>query len=456
MVNDTIAAVATPLGEGGIAIIRISGPKALGVAEACFRPSGRHSSRPAEAATHTIHYGHVLRDGSIVDEVLLSIMRAPRTFTREDVVEISCHGGMVAARAVLDAVLAAGARVAHPGEFSLRAFLSGRLDLAQAEAVADVIRARTETALMAAEEQLAGKLSRRIEGLREELLGVLAHVEAHLDFPEEDIAPDTQDQLIGRMEAGVTVMDELLRTAREGQILREGIRAVIIGRPNAGKSSLLNQLVGHDRAMVSPIPGTTRDTIEATTDVRGLPVILIDTAGLREEGDALEQEGVRRSHASMDRADLILHVLDASETLSDEDRRQFDRLAARRRILVRNKIDLPGRLEIPSNLDAAVSDVCAVTGQGVESLKDTIQRLVWGGHIRAEMLQVTINSRHRDALSRARVAVQHSARALREGLTLDVAAMDLRAGVQAIGEVVGKTATEDLLDRVFSQFCIGK
>jgi tRNA modification GTPase len=456
MLEDTIAAIATPLGEGGLAVIRVSGAEALGVVDRCFKPARRRASGLGGVATHTIHYGHIVSAGRVVDEVLVSVMRAPRTFTREDVVEVSCHGGVLAARLVLEAVLAAGARLAEPGEFTQRAFLNGRLDLAQAEAVVDVIRARTDAALVAATEQLAGKLSRRVEELREDLMGVLAHVEAHLDFPEEDIEPDTVDQLGARIESGASVMEELLRTAREGQILRNGIRVVLMGRPNAGKSSLLNQLVGHDRAIVSTVPGTTRDTIEATTNVRGMPVVFIDTAGFREPGDELEREGVRRSEVSVERADLVLHVVDASGPWSDEDVQQAGRLAGRPWVLVRNKMDLPCRLGVGGLTGVPAVDVCALSGQGVESLKDTIQRMVWGGEIRAEMLEVTINARHRDALWRARESVVRAGVALRAGVPLEVVAMDLRAGVQAVGEVVGKTTTEDLLDRIFGQFCLGK
>src|SRR5438876_241176 len=242
LAEDTIAAIATPLGEGGLAVIRISGPQALHVADRCFMPAGRLSKQPSLAATHTLHFGHVMSDGQSVDEVLLAIMRAPRTFTREDVVEITCHGGLLPAKMVLDTVLASGARLAEPGEFTRRAFLNGRLDLAQAEAVADLIHSRTELALRAANEQLAGKLSRRINELRDEMLRTLAHVEAHIDFPEEEIAPDTKSQLLKQLERAVAFMDELLRTAHEGQVLRRGVRAAIVGRPNAGKSSLLNQL----------------------------------------------------------------------------------------------------------------------------------------------------------------------------------------------------------------------
>ncbi|MEW6304498.1 MAG: tRNA uridine-5-carboxymethylaminomethyl(34) synthesis GTPase MnmE [Verrucomicrobiota bacterium] len=455
MLDDTIAAIATPLGEGGLAVIRLSGPQALAIGDQCFAPVGRSSLKPTTAPTHTIHYGKIVRRDETVDEVLLAVLRAPRTFTREDVVEITCHGGLLAAKLVLDTVLEHGARLAQPGEFTKRAFLNGRLDLAQAEAIADLIHARTELALTAAHEQLAGKLSQRINQLRDDLLRVLAHVEAHIDFPEEDIAPDTRQQLIDKLQQGVAFMDELLRTANEGRLLRRGIRAAIVGRPNAGKSSLLNQLLGHDRAIVSAIAGTTRDTIEETANIRGLPVVFVDTAGLRETGDEIEAEGVRRSHQALAQAELILHVFDASEPLHATDENYLRQFAGKKRILVRNKVDLPSRLEFATTKEPAV-DICCLSGQGLEALKDAIKQLVWAGEIRAEMLQVMINSRHQAALQRARSATETTIRALRDGLTLELAAMDLRIAVNAVGEIVGKTSTEDLLDSIFSQFCIGK
>src|SRR5947199_6484749 len=336
MLDDTIAAIATPLGEGGLAVIRLSGPQALAVADKSFVPLGKSSLKPSQAPTHTIHYGKIVRQGRTVDEVLLSVMRAPRTFTREDAVEVTCHGGILAAKLVLDALLENGARLAEPGEFTKRAFLNGRLDLAQAEAVADLIRARTELSLAAANEQLAGKLSQRIDQMRDEMMKTLAHIEAHIDFPDEDISADTRDQLLARLERGVEFMDELLRTASEGQILRRGIRTAIIGRPNAGKSSLLNQVLGHDRAIVSAIPGTTRDTIEETANIRGLPVIFIDTAGLREGSDEIELEGIRRSRQSLQKAELILHVLDISEPWTEADETYLNEFSGKKRILILN------------------------------------------------------------------------------------------------------------------------
>jgi len=492
MFDDTIAAIATPLGEGGLAVIRVSGARAFAIADGCFRPARTGAPRPSESPSHTLHYGQVMRDGQPVDEVLLAVMRAPRTYTCEDIIEVSCHGGLLPAKAVLDTMLAAGARLALPGEFTKRAFIHGRLDLAQAEAVVDLIHARTELAMRAAGEQLAGKLSQRINQLRDDLIRTLAHIEAHIDFPDEDIAPDTRESLVERLEGGLTFMDTLLRTANEGRLLRRGIRAAIIGRPNAGKSSLLNQLLGHDRAIVSHIPGTTRDTIEETANVRGIPVVFIDTAGLREAGDEIEIEGIRRSRETLGRAELILHVLDAGEALTQEDERFLEEFAGKKRILVRNKVDLPvklgwvgktfniqhstskipegevggglgvgsSRLNVESSAGqqsgAPVVDISCTTGQGIEALKDAIKALVWSGEVNAEMLEVMINSRHQEALNRARQAVERTVSAIRSDLSLELVALDLHIAVNAVGEIIGKTTTEDLLDSIFSQFCIGK
>jgi tRNA modification GTPase len=456
MIDDTIAAIATPLGEGGLAVIRVSGPGAFRIIDNCFEPLGKTGQLPSLAETHTLQYGRVMRDAKVVDEVLLAVMRAPRTFTREDIVEITCHGGPLPAKAVLDTVLESGARLALPGEFTKRAFLNGRIDLAQAEAVADIIHSRTELALEAANEQLAGKLSKRINQLRDDLMTTLAHIEAHIDFPDEDIAPDTRAKLLTRLESGIAFVDELLRTADEGQLLRRGIRAAIVGRPNAGKSSLLNQLLGRDRAIVSPIPGTTRDTIEETANIRGIPVVFVDTAGLHEARDEIEVEGIRRSHETLAQAELILHVLDASEPPTTGDERYLTELAARKRIIVRNKIDLPAALKWPAGAEAPVIDVSCLTGAGIENLKDAIKEQVWSGEVSTEMLQVMINSRHQDALRRARAALVSSRDGLRADQTLEVVAMELRIAVNAVGEIVGKTTTEDLLDSIFSQFCIGK
>lgn len=455
MLQDTIAAIATPLGEGGLAVIRVAGTNAFPVTDKVFVPRGKSSLKTSEAPTHTLQYGHIVAHERVIDEVLVAVMRAPRTFTREHTAEITCHGGVLASKMVLDAVLSSGARLAEPGEFTKRAFLNGRIDLAQAEAVADLISARTELALAAANEQLAGKLSQRINEVRDQMMITLAHIEAHIDFPDEDISPDTQEALLRRLRHASAFMGELLRTANEGQVLRRGIRAAIIGRPNAGKSSLLNELLGHDRAIVSPIPGTTRDTIEETANIRGLPIVFIDTAGLREGTDEIEIEGIKRSRTSLERAELILHVLDNSEPLTESDATYLQEFSKKKRIIVRNKVDLPSRLELPA-LEAPIVGLSCVTRAGLETLKDTIKSMVWAGDINSEMLQVMINSRHQDALRRAREANENTIAAFESGQTLEIPAMELRIATNAIGEVVGKTTTEDLLDAIFSQFCLGK
>jgi tRNA modification GTPase len=288
------------------------------------------------------------------------------------------------------------------------------------------------------------------------MLNCLAHIEAHIDFPEEDIAPDTKEQLVSRLQAGITFMDELLATANEGRLLRRGIRVGIIGRPNAGKSSLLNALLGHDRAIVSTIPGTTRDTIEETANIRGLPVVFIDTAGLREAGDEIELEGIRRSRKTLENAEMVLYVIDASEPLHESDHRYLAGAADGKRVLVLNKSDLPAKANLAESVSAEAVRVSCVTGEGIETLKDRIKQAVWAGNIEAPMLEVMINSRHQEALSRARSAATRCLQALSENATLELVAMDLRISVNAIGEIVGETTTEDLLDRIFSQFCIGK
>ncbi len=456
LMEDTIAAIATALGEAALSVIRVSGPGALAVVDKCFSPVGCRVVRLSEAPSHTVHFGHIVKDGRNVDEVLAAVMKAPRTFTREDVVEIACHGGPVPAMAVLEAVLHNGARLAHPGEFTKRAFLNGRIDLAQAEAVMDLIQSRTRLAMVAATEQLAGKLSQKVESVRTSLMTALAHVEACIDFPEEDITLETSREVAGRLQSALESIHCLLSTAHEGRVLRRGVRAAIIGRPNAGKSSLLNQLLGLDRAIVSEIAGTTRDTIEETANILGIPVILIDTAGLRDAGDEIEREGMRRTRAALGSAELILHVVDASEELSDADVRYLDAFSATKRILIRNKTDLPERLGGLPPSSAPVVNVSCSTGQGIYQLKLAIKELVWSGEIKADMLEVMINARHQEALSRAAKALEHALGSLMHDRGTELVADDLRLAVNAIGEITGKTTTEDLLDVIFNKFCIGK
>lgn len=481
MIEDTIAAIATAGGETALSVIRLSGPEAFVIADRCFRPIGSRSQSPLHAPTHTVHYGKFIKPsrrgngdflqrGFPIDEVLLTIMRAPRSFTKEDVAEISCHGGPIPTKAVLDALLNQGARLAEPGEFTRRAFLNGRIDLAQAEAVADIIRAKTELSLRAANQQLAGKLSQRIGRLRDDLLSILAHVEAHIDFPEEDIHPDDKTALRQKLRLAMAFMEELLASSTEGRILRHGLRAAIIGPPNAGKSSLLNRLLQKDRAIVSSSAGTTRDTIEETANIRGIPVIFIDTAGLRFSKDEVEREGIRRSRESARQADLLLRVVDASQNpagatakpnFGESDWPQ----PPQARLIVLNKIDLlsrndpfaPARKPFSySQADTAAVRISCRTGEGLETLKDQIRDAAWKGRTRQKNLDAAINARHQNALQRARQAAQTAFQAIETNLTPELIALDLRIAANAVGEIVGKTSTDDLLDKIFSQFCLGK
>lgn len=485
MIDDTIAAIATAAGEAALSVIRLSGPEAFAIADRCFCPFGPRSQSLLNAPTHTVHYGKfikpgrsengdALRQGLPIDEVLLTIMRAPRTFTKEDVAEISCHGGPIPTKAVLDTLLKQGARLAEPGEFTRRAFLNGRIDLAQAEAVADIIRAKTELSLHAANQQLAGKLSQRIHRLRDDLLSILAHVEAHIDFPEEDINPDDKTVLLQKLRRAMAFTKELLASSTEGRILRHGLRAAIIGPPNAGKSSLLNLLLQKNRAIVSATAGTTRDTIEETANIQGIPVVFIDTAGLRASKDEVEREGIRRSRESARQADLLLRVVDASQnptgtnTKPNSDESEWPKSTpSQTRLLVLNKIDLlpcndataltqnpfsPGQADI----EKTTVRLSCRTGEGIETLKKQIRAAAWKKRIRQKNLDAAINARHQNALQRALQASQTALQAFEANLTPELIALDLRIAAAAVGEIVGKTSTDDLLDKIFSQFCLGK
>ncbi|MEY4691206.1 MAG: hypothetical protein RIT19_1531 [Verrucomicrobiota bacterium] len=446
---DTIAAVATPPGAGGLAVLRLSGRGALEVADRCLRSvRGR---LPSSFTPRMAVLGEVHRAGQRVDEGVITVFRGPGSFTGEDTVEIACHGGLLVTRRALEALLVAGARPAEPGEFTCRAFLNGRMDLAQAEAVADLIHARTDRALGTARAQLSGALSCRIEGLRDTLMAVLAHIEAHIDFPDEDITPDTAAVLASKLAAALDGIDDLLRTAREGRMLRQGVRTALVGRPNAGKSSLLNRLLGHDRAIVSPVAGTTRDTLEEVAQVRGIPLVLVDTAGLRESEDVVEREGVRRSRAAAEEAELILHVVDASVPWGPDDEAWAKEWSAKGRICVANKCDLPGAHEVPD----AVRVSCH-TGAGLDDLERAIEGHLLSGARGVGDDGVSIGVRHQRVLERAREAVIRTRSGLEDQVTLELVAFELRVALTALGEVVGKTSVDDLLDAIFSQFCLGK
>jgi tRNA modification GTPase len=444
-VIDTIAAISTAFGEGAIAVLRLSGPRAVEIADAIFRGKTPLLSAPVrEAQFGSLHDGE-----NKLDEVLATVFRAPASYTGEDVVEIGCHGGVLVTRRILEALLRHGARAAEPGEFTQRAFLNGKMDLTQAEAVMDLISAQTDLALRAANEQLEGRLGDRIRQLRESLLAMLAHVEAYIDFPDEDIDPETGEALRQRIDESRADVQKLLDTAAQGRVLREGVRTVIYGAPNVGKSSLLNRLLGFERAIVSARPGTTRDVIEEVVNLRGIPLRLMDTAGVRESVDEIEREGIARTRLALERADLVLHVADAHD--GNATGNSFDQSSHTVHVL--NKMDL-GEHENWKGVDAV--RVSCETGEGFDALAAAIENHVFSGGAAHRDWTVAINARHQSCLERAREALDATRAAFDQNLSPEFIAEELRAALDAVGEVAGKADTEELLGVIFGRFCIGK
>ena len=450
---DTIAALATPPGIGGVGIIRISGPHAEFIVRAVFRPM-----RPGNWRPYQMRYGHLVNsDGVVIDEALAVVFRGPRSFTGEDVAELHCHGGPLPLRRVLEQILAHGARLAEAGEFTLRAFANGRIDLAQAEATLDVIEAQTTLGLRLALDQLGGGLSREVKAVRERLLYPLAYVTALTDFPEDDVPTD---ELGAPLHAALHDIERLLAGADQGVIVRNGARAALVGRPNVGKSSLLNALLRAERAIVTAIPGTTRDTLEETANLGGVPVVLIDTAGITETDDVVERIGVARSQAALARADLVLLLLDGSRPITPDDHAIARMTHERPTLFVRTKADLPTLAEIEP-LTAShpngrgVVAVSVHSGAGVAELGMAVAQVLLGGLPLSDARLVT-NPRHRDALRRAQAAVAEALTGLGEGRPVDLIAVDLHDAVASLGEITGETVEDDLLNTIFSRFCIGK
>lgn len=455
---DTIAAISTPTGEGAISIIRLSGSKAIAIANTLFK--GKDLSK---VASHTIHYGRMmdLADGAIIDEVMVTVMQAPKTFTCEDVVEINCHGGMTAVNRILETVLAAGATLAEPGEFTKRAFLNGRIDLSQAEAVMDVIRAKTDQAMDVALNQLDGKLSRLITDLRQELIETIAHVEVNIDYPEYDDVEEMSTSIMRTNTAHVyNEIEALLAVAKQGKILREGIKTAIIGRPNVGKSSLLNSLIQEEKAIVTDIPGTTRDVIEEYVKVRGIPLKLIDTAGIRETEDIVEKIGVERSRKALGEADLVLLMLNGNEKLTEQDIMLFEALVDLPFIVIINKTDLEQVIEMDKIAalagDNKVISTAITQDKGIIELEDTLANMFFTGEISNDDLTYVSNARHIGLLHDAKEALTEAMAALEMGLPLDMIQIDVRRTWAFLGEIIGDTASDSLIDQLFSQFCLGK
>ncbi|MCE9610704.1 MAG: tRNA uridine-5-carboxymethylaminomethyl(34) synthesis GTPase MnmE [Chthoniobacter sp.] len=445
--NDTIAAISTPLGEGAIAVLRMSGPRAIAIADTVFRAKVRARELPARVQ----QFGAICDGAQQLDEVLLTVFRAPHSYTGEDLVEIAGHGGVLVARRLLELLLKSGARSAEPGEFTQRAYLGGKMDLTQAEAVMDLITAQTDLALRAATEQLEGRLGERIRGLRERLIELLAHVEAFIDFPDEDITPDTGEALRSRLEIIRAETAALLATAGQGRVLREGVRTVIYGAPNVGKSSLLNLLLGYDRAIVSARPGTTRDVIEEVINLRGYPLRLIDTAGIRESDDEIERAGIARTRQQVGRADLVLHVVDASVAIADFSKQISD--GEKIALLVLNKSDLG---EHPDWREVEGVRISCRENAGLTQLEDAIIARITGGHAAQRDWTVAINARHQACLVQAFHFSDAARRALDDGLSPEFIAEELRAALAAVGAVVGQADTEEILGKIFATFCIGK
>jgi tRNA modification GTPase len=458
---DTIAAISTPMGEGAIAIVRLSGSDAISIADQIFRSPGAKAL--SNQLTHTIHYGHLIEPttGDVVEEVMLSLMKGPKTFTREDVVEINCHGGIVTVNQVLQLVLRHGARLAEPGEFTKRAFLNGRIDLSQAEAVMDLIRAKTDRAMNVALGQMDGKLSRLIATLRQALLETLAQVEVNIDYPEyDDVEEMTLPMIIEKSTWVKNEIERLLQTSMQGKILREGLSTVIIGRPNVGKSSLLNSLVQENKAIVTEVAGTTRDIIEEYVNVRGVPLKLVDTAGIRETEDIVERIGVERSRQVLKQADLILLVLNHSDELTIEDERLFEAIHGMDFIVVINKTDLEKKIntqrveELSGNRKIVTTSL--LQEEGVDQLEEAIASLFFEGSLDSNDLTYVSNARHIALLNQAKHTIEDAINAAHAAVPIDMIQIDVTRTWEILGEITGDTVEESLIDQLFSQFCLGK
>lgn len=460
MIDDTITAIATAPGEAGIGIVRLSGKKSIDILDKIFIPTKKKSI--LEYASRRLTHGQIVDPVTQhrIDEVLVTYMKAPHTYTAEDVVEIDCHGGIVPVRKILELTLQHGARMAEPGEFTKRAFLNGRIDLAQAEAVIDLIRSKTDKSFDVALEQLDGFLSKTVKKIQSSLLEMLAHITVNIDFPDEDIEEITYRELEKQANEVSQTIEKLLDTVDTGRVLKEGLSTVIIGRPNVGKSSLMNALLRESRAIVTEVPGTTRDIIEEFVNIRGVPLRIIDTAGIRETEDIVEKIGVERSKEFFNRADLIILVLDASEALSNEDRMIIDLLQNRPAIILMNKTDLSMVLEeeeIQKMLpNQKIIKVSIVENKGLETLENTIVDFVYGGKVKHKESFFITNTRHKNALERAKKSIEEAIKAIYQGLSLEFVEIDVKNCWECLGEITGDTIEEDILDAIFSNFCIGK
>ncbi|TDM16142.1 tRNA uridine-5-carboxymethylaminomethyl(34) synthesis GTPase MnmE [Macrococcoides canis] len=456
---DTIASISTPMGEGAIAIVRLSGSDAVLIADKLYK--GKHQL--SEVASHTINYGHIIDPATkeVIEEVMVAVMRAPRTYTREDIVEINCHGGIMTVNRVLELALTNGAKLAEPGEFTKRAFLNGRIDLSQAEATMDFIRSKTDRASRVAMQQIEGRLSVLIKGLRQSILEILAQVEVNIDYPEyDDVEEATGTFLMEEARKIEESITNLLQTANQGKILREGLSTVIVGKPNVGKSSMLNNLIQDNKAIVTEIAGTTRDVLEEYVNVRGVPLRLVDTAGIRETEDIVEKIGVERSREALKKADLILYVLNNNEILTEEDYKLAEIIKNEDVIVIINKTDLESKLDLEEVKtmvgNAPIVKTSMLSQQGIEELEEQIRTLFFAGEVSNQDMTYVSNARHISLLKSAKVSISDAISAAEAGVPVDMIQIDLIKTWELLGEVIGESVDDGLIDQLFSQFCLGK
>lgn len=453
---DTIATISTPIGEGGISIVRLSGEDAVAIANKLFKGADL-----TKVPTHTIHYGHIVdpKTQEVVDETMVSVLRAPKTFTREDMVEINCHGGMIVTNDILQLLLANGARMADPGEFTKRAFMNGRIDLTQAESVMDIVRAKTDKSRQVAMTQLAGGLLEKIKTMRQELLDTMAHEEVNIDYPEYDMDDLTSQEMKKKAQEVSKQIEQLLQTAQEGKIIRNGLATAIVGRPNVGKSSLLNYLTQDDKAIVTDIAGTTRDTLEEYVSVKGVPLKLIDTAGIHHTEDKVEKIGVERSKKAIKEADLVLLLLDASQDLTAEDKRLLDLTANKKRIIILNKQDLGTKIsqEMIKNLtDNPIIVTSILKQKNMDALENAIEKLFFSGIENSQNQILVTNQRQAGLLAKAKQSLEDVISGINDAMPLDLVQIDLKNAWDTLGEITGESAPDELITQLFSQFCLGK
>lgn len=456
---DTITSISTPMGEGAIGIVRLSGPQAVEIADKLYK--GKHLLN--DVPSHTINYGHIIDPESkeVVEEVMVSVLRAPKTFTREDIIEINCHGGILTINRVLELTMTHGARMAEPGEFTKRAFLNGRIDLSQAEAVMDFIRSKTDRASKVAMNQIEGRLSDLIKKQRQSILEILAQVEVNIDYPEyDDVEDATTEFLLEQSKEIKQEINRLLDTGAQGKIMREGLSTVIVGKPNVGKSSMLNNLIQDNKAIVTEVAGTTRDVLEEYVNVRGVPLRLVDTAGIRETEDIVEKIGVERSRKALSQADLILFVLNNNEALTQEDYTLYEVVKNEDVIVIVNKMDLEQNIDINEVKDMIGNTPLIQTSmlkqEGIDELEIQIRDLFFGGEVQNQDMTYVSNSRHISLLKQARQTIQDAIDAAESGVPMDMVQIDLTRTWEILGEIIGETASDELIDQLFSQFCLGK